>query len=162
MSATMEVSQEALETIGNYVRRNFRTWFEETVQQHDIDRELEQRERWIRTEQELKSQRELMMMGFEQMEKRLEQIDKRFEQVDKRFEQVDKRFEQVDKRFEQVDKQFEQVNKQFERVDRRFAEQREDFTARFDDMHRHMNRWMTVLSLIVAVVGVAVTVTNVI
>ncbi|WP_341328095.1 hypothetical protein [Methylotuvimicrobium sp. KM2] len=56
--------------------------------------ELDLRERTIRVEEELKHQRELMLEGFKQMEKRFEQMDKRFEQVDKRFEQVDKRFEQ--------------------------------------------------------------------
>jgi archaellum component FlaC len=78
--------------------------------------ELDLRERTIRVEESLKHQRELMLEGFKQMEKRFEQMDKRFEQVDKRFEQVDKRFEQVDKRFEQVDKRFEQVDKRFEQV----------------------------------------------
>ena len=68
--------------------------------------ELDLRERTIRVEEELKHQRELMIEGFKQMEKRFEQVDKRFEQVDKRFEQMqldmNKRFEQVDKRFEQL------------------------------------------------------------
>ena len=121
----MEVSQEALETIGNFVRRNFRTWFEETVQPHITEREIDQRERWIRTEEELKSQRQLMMMGLEQMEKRFEQVDKRFEQVD-----------------------------------RRFSDQREDINTRFDDMHRHTNRWMTALSIMIGLVGVAATIAN--
>jgi archaellum component FlaC len=57
--------------------------------------ELDLRERTIRVEESLKHQRELMLEGFKQMEKRFEQMDKRFEQMDKRFEQVDKRFEQV-------------------------------------------------------------------
>lgn len=61
---------------------------------------LELRERIVRVEEELKHQRELMLEGFKQMEKRFEQIDKRFEQVEKRFEQIDKRFEQIDRRFE--------------------------------------------------------------
>ena len=60
--------------------------------------ELDLRERTIRVEEELKHQRELMVEGFKQMEKRFEQMDKRFEQMqldmNKRFEQVDKRFEQ--------------------------------------------------------------------
>ena len=80
--------------------------------------ELDLRERTIRVEEELKHQRELMISGFNQMEKRFEQVDKRFEQVDKRFEQMhedmNKRFEQVDKRFEQVDKRLEQVDKQLD------------------------------------------------
>ncbi len=63
--------------------------------------ELDLRERTIRVEEELKHQRELMVEGFKQMDKRFEQMDKRFEQVDKRFEQVEKRLDQVDKRFEQ-------------------------------------------------------------
>jgi hypothetical protein len=67
--------------------------------------EFDQRERLIRVEEELKHQRELMLEGFKQMEKRFEQVDRRFEQVDKRFEQMhldmNKRFEAVDKRFDQ-------------------------------------------------------------
>ncbi len=46
-------------------------------------------------EEELNHQRELMVEGFKQMEKRFEQVYKRFEQIEKRFEQIDKRFEQV-------------------------------------------------------------------
>ena len=42
--------------------------------------ELDLRERIIRVEEELKHQRELMIEGFKQMEKRFEQVDKRFEQ----------------------------------------------------------------------------------
>ncbi len=61
--------------------------------------EIELRERMLRVEEVLKHQRELMIEGFKQMDKRFEfmqaQMDKRFEQVDRRFEQVDKRFDQV-------------------------------------------------------------------
>jgi hypothetical protein len=64
--------------------------------------ELDLRERTIRVEEELKHQRELMLEGFKQMDKRFEQVDKRFEQVDKRLEQVDKRIDQIDKRFEEM------------------------------------------------------------
>ncbi len=66
--------------------------------------ELDLRERTIRVEEELKHQRELMMEGFKQMEKRFEQVDKRFEQVDKRFEQMQvettKRFDQLTTRID--------------------------------------------------------------
>lgn len=51
------------------------------------------------------------------------------------FEQVDKRFEQVDKRFEQVDK-------------------------RLDDMNRHMNRWLTVITVMLGLIGLAMMVSN--
>jgi len=74
--------------------------------------ELDLRERTIRVEEELKHQRELMVEGFKQMEKRFEQIDKRFEQIDRRFEQIDRRFEQVEKRLDQVDKRFEQQHQE--------------------------------------------------
>jgi chromosome segregation ATPase len=84
--------------------------------------ELDIRERIVRVEEELKHQRELMLQGFENSNKRFEEIridmDKRFEQVDKRFEQIDKRFEQVEKRFEQVDKRFEQADKHFEQIEK--------------------------------------------
>jgi predicted RNase H-like nuclease (RuvC/YqgF family) len=81
-------------------------------QNANVRYELDLRERTIRVEEELKHQRELMLEGFKQMEKRFEQMEKRFEQADKRLEEMridmNKRFEQVDKRFEQVDKRFEQ------------------------------------------------------
>ena len=54
---------------------------------------LDLRERAIRVEEELKHQRESMIEGFKQMEKRFEQVDKRFEQVDKRFEVITKRLD---------------------------------------------------------------------
>ncbi len=54
--------------------------------QANVRYELELRERIVRVEEELKHQRELMLQGFKQMEKRFEQVDKRFEQIDKRFE----------------------------------------------------------------------------
>jgi ABC-type Na+ transport system ATPase subunit NatA len=60
--------------------------------------DIELRERMLRVEEELKHQRELMMEGFKQIDKRFEQVDKRFESIQM---QMDRRFEQVDKRFEQ-------------------------------------------------------------
>jgi len=92
--------------------------------------------------------------------KRFEQVDKRFEQVEKRFEQVDKRFEQVEKRFEQVDKRFEQVDKRFEQVDKRFEELRTDMNARFQDMHTYSSRWFAVISIVLAALTIAVTMSS--
>ena len=105
----MALAQEDIEQIQILIKRTI----EETpaVVNANVRYELELRERTTRVEEELKHQRELMLAGFAQMEKRFEQIDKRFEQMEKRFEQVDKRFEQMHidltKRFEQIDKQFE-------------------------------------------------------
>jgi len=62
--------------------------------------ELDLRERTIRVEEELQHQRELMLAGFAQMEKRFEQVDKRLEQM----------LTDMNKRFEQVDKQLEKKN----------------------------------------------------
>ena len=125
--------------------------------------ELDLRERTIRVEEELKHQRELMIEGFKQMEKRFEQVDKRFEQVDKRFEQMqldmNKRFEQVDKRFEQIDKRFEQMqldmNKRFEQVDKRFEQQHQEIMGLHHEIKLLM-RWsfgtlLAIGGLIVAV-----------
>ena len=96
------------------------------------ERDIELRERTVRVEEELKAQRDLMRQGFELMEKRFEQVEKRFEQVDKRFEQVDKRFEEL----------------------------RADMNARFQDMHTYSSRWFTVISIVLAALTVAVTVSN--
>ena len=113
----MALEQEDIELIQNLIRKSILATPE--VGNANVRYELELRERTTRVEEELKHQRDLMITGFAQMEKRFEQIDKRFEQVDKRFEQVDKRFEQMhidlNKRFEQVDKRFEQIDKQLEK-----------------------------------------------
>jgi predicted RNase H-like nuclease (RuvC/YqgF family) len=114
----MALAQEDIEQIRLLIKKTL----SETPETFNanVRYELDLRERTIRVEEELKHQRELMLEGFKQMEKRFEQVDKRFEQVDKRFEQIqldmNKRFEQVDKRFEQVDKRFEQVDKKFEQL----------------------------------------------
>ena len=142
MSEAVELSQEALETIGSYVRKNLRAWMEEVRPQAGSARDRGLTGRRVRVEEELKAQRDLMRQGFEHVDKRFEQVDKRFEQVDKRLEQVDKRFEQVDKRFEEMDKRFVQMN------------------LRFGDMSSHMSRWFTVMTIMLGVIGIAVTVTS--
>lgn len=135
METTMELSHETLESIGHYVRNNLGTWLREVTS----DRDIQLYERTVRVEEELKAQRDLMRQGFEFMEKRFEQMERRFEQVEKRFEQVDKRFEQVDKRFEEL---------------------RVDMNARFQDMHTYSSRWFAVISIVLAALTIAVTVSN--
>jgi len=98
----MALAQEDIEQIEALIRKSIAATPE--VGNANVRYELELRERTTRVEEELKHQRELMLTGFAQMEKRFEQVDKRFEQVDKRFEQMHAEF---NKRFEQVDKQFE-------------------------------------------------------
>jgi len=113
----MALAQEDIEQIQELIKKSIESTPE--VGNANVRYELDLRERTIRVEEELKHQRELMLTGFAQMDKRFEQVEKRFEQVDKRFEQVDKQLEQMrkesDKRFEQVDKRFEQVDKQLEK-----------------------------------------------
>lgn len=108
--------------------------------------ELDLRERTIRVEEELKHQRELMLEGFKQMEKRFEQMEKRFEQIDKRFEQVDKRFEQVDKRFEQVAKHLElmqaESSRRFEQIDKRFEQMQAESNKRFEALTSRIDNFM--------------------
>jgi len=132
----MALAQEDIEQIRLLIQKTL-SEMPETLNAN-VRYELDLRERTIRVEEELKHQRELMLEGFKQMEKRFEQVDKRFEQVDKRFEQVDKRFEQMqldmNKRFEQVDKRFEQVDKRFEQVDKRF----EQMDKKFEQLHQEI------------------------
>ena len=101
----MALVQEDIEHIQLLIKKSIAEAPE--VVNANVRYELDLRERTIRVEEELKHQRELMLTGFAQMEKRFEQIDKRFEQVDKRFEQIQN---DMNKRFEQVDKQLEKQN----------------------------------------------------
>lgn len=107
----MELSDQALEQIGSYVRRNLPAWLEGMEPRRW---EMMIHERVVRVEEELKAQRELMREGFAA--------------VDRRFEAVDKRFEDVNRRFD-------------------------DMNQRFDDMHRHSTRWLTVITVFLAVIG---------
>ncbi len=96
------------------IQRMIKEALAETPEMHNanVRYELDLRERTIRVEEELKHQRELMITGFQQMEKRFELIDKRFEQVEKRFEQADKKFEQIDNRLEQQHKEIVGIHKE--------------------------------------------------
>ncbi len=87
----MALAQEDIELIESIVERAIHNTPE--LKNANVRYEMDLRERIIRVEEELKHQRELMIEGFKQVDKRFEQVDKRFEQVDKRFEQVDKHFE---------------------------------------------------------------------
>ncbi len=74
------------------IRRMIKEALAETPEMHNanVRYELDLRERTIRVEEELKHQRELMITGFQQMEKRFEQVDKKFEQIDNRLDQQHK------------------------------------------------------------------------
>ena len=112
----MALAQEDIEEIQALILKSIQATPE--VGNANVRYELELRERTTRVEEELKHQRELMLAGFAQMDKRFEQVEKRFEQIDKQLEQMriesDRRFEQVEKHFEQVEKRFEKIDRQFE------------------------------------------------
>jgi hypothetical protein len=132
----MDLRAEQLEQIGLYVRGNLGSWIREVT----LDRDIEFRERFIRIEEELKTQRDLMREGFAHMEKRLEQVDKRFEQVDKRFESMQ---HNMDKRVEQSDKRIESLQHNMDR--------------RFDDMQRSIRNGQWFIGLLVTFVMAAST-----
>jgi len=136
----MALAQEDIELIESIVNKAINNSPE--IRNGNVRYELDLRERTIRVEEELKHQRDLMIEGFKQMEKRFEQVDKRFEQVEKRFEQVDKRFEQVDKRFEQVDKRFEQVDKHFESIQLEMNRRFEQTDKHFEAITKRLDRFM--------------------
>lgn len=69
----------------------------------------------------------------------------RFDAMDRRFEAMQK---QMDVRFTAMQKQ---MDVRFDQVDKRFEQQ-----------GRHTNRWMTAMMALIALIGVAMTVTNVI
>ncbi len=79
--------------------------------------------------------RERTVRVEEELKAQRELMREGFAHMEKRFEQVDKRFEQIDKRFEQVDK-------------------------RIEEMGRNNTRWFTVLSLMLAILGAAATISQ--
>ena len=100
----MALTKKDLLQIEEHIKNNIVSWIGDTpLTKSQYFNEIELIERIVRVEEELKSQRELMMAGFEQADKRFEDMQK---YMDKRFEQIDKRFEQVDKRFEDVNSKF--------------------------------------------------------
>ncbi|WP_295880334.1 hypothetical protein [uncultured Thiohalocapsa sp.] len=127
----MTLTQEDID----FIKANMADWLaEQSLGKPPAVYEIELRERMVRVEEELKHQRELMLQGFAQMDKRFELAEKRHDELREdmlaRFEQADKRhealredmlarFEQVDKRFEQVDKRFESVQQDIRELQRR-------------------------------------------
>jgi chromosome segregation ATPase len=151
MSGAMELSQDALEQIGEYVKRHIPEWVRDTP---EMQREYDLRERIVRVEEELKKQRELMERGFDTMNTRFKEqtnhFNARFEAIDKRFEEqtnhFNARFEAIDRRFEEQTNHF---NTRFDAIDRRF----QDMNGRFEDLQKHTNRWMTLIAFFLAVIG---------
>ncbi|MBP9024308.1 MAG: hypothetical protein KBH06_13985 [Spirochaetes bacterium] len=114
MGTAMELTKEQLEQIGSYIESNFDRFSSKNniVQLRPYDIQLI--ERMTRIEEELRSQRELILKQNETMQFGFAQMDKRFEsmqkQMDERFASVDKRFEMIQKN---MDTRFDDMNKKF-------------------------------------------------
>ncbi|HPJ16236.1 MAG TPA: hypothetical protein PLJ39_14285, partial [Spirochaetota bacterium] len=108
-------------------------------------------ERMTRIEEELRSQREIILKQNETMQFGFSQMDKRFEtmqkQMDSRFEAVQK---QMDERFTAVDKRFESVQKQ---IDERFTA----VDKRFDDMNKKFTMMMWMMSAGFTIIATVIT-----
>ena len=117
MSVAMELTKEQLEQIGSYIESNFDRFSAKSnvVQLRSYDIQLI--ERMTRIEEELRSQRELILKQNETMQFGFAQMDKRFESMQK---QMDKRFESMQK---QMDERFESMQKQ---MDERFKSTQTD------------------------------------
>ena len=94
----MALQEEELAQVGGYVKAHLGEWMAERHLGKPLEvYEMEVRERMVRVEEELKHQRELMLQGFERMDRRFEEVR---EDMSKRFEQVDRRFEEVTRRID--------------------------------------------------------------
>ena len=88
----MNLTEEQLHQIGSYIKRNFDEISSESNFARERSYEIQLVERIVRVEEELKSQRELLLKQHEMMMFVFAQVDKRFDDVNKRFDDVNKRF----------------------------------------------------------------------
>ena len=103
--------QLTLNEISEHVRTHIGQWLaEQSLAKPAPVYEIELRERMIRLEEELKSQRDLMKQGFDLMDRRFEAMsaenNQRFEAMDKRFEAMstenNRRFDALAKRIDRL------------------------------------------------------------
>ncbi|HPA63462.1 MAG TPA: hypothetical protein PLM72_07510 [Spirochaetota bacterium] len=137
MSVAMEFTKEQLEQIGSYIESNFDRFGAKSnvIQLRPYDIQLI--ERMTRIEEELRSQRELMQLGFNQMDKRFESMQK---QMDSRFESMQK---QMDERFTAADNRFEMIQKNMD--------------TRFDDMNKKFTMMMWMMSAGFTIIATVIT-----
>ena len=128
----MTLSNADLQHIGRYVRAELPGWLNE-LGPWALGSQL--MERMVRVEEELKSQREILLTHVETSDRRFGDMNRRFEDANRRFDDVNQRFEDVNKRFDDVNERFEDVNKRFDDVNERF----EDVNKRFDDVNKRFD-----------------------
>lgn len=158
----MNIGENELKQIGEYVKSNLRDWLGEMSPSTDAVTSTSLLERAINVEHELKAQREVMLVKFETVDQRFEDmielVEARFEAVDRRFEAVDRRFEAVDRRFKDLvelfEARFNAVDRRFEAVDQRF----EDVNRRFEDMNKRFTSIQWLIGVGFLMLGTLVTV----
>jgi biopolymer transport protein ExbB/TolQ len=133
----MSLTNDDLEQVLDYLKAHPESWMPAHV--------LDLAGRISTVEAELKAGRDVMVERFEALQV---QIDRRFDATQK----------QMDERFESTQKQ---MDARFAASERRFETLQGQMNERFDQQSRHMNRWMMAMSTLIALIGVAVTVTNV-
>ena len=159
----MALTKTDLQQVQEYLREHIVDWFPMPA--------LQLNERIIRVEEELKHQRELMLQGFENVDRRFEDLrenlDRRFDAIDKRFEVIDTRFEESQrafyKRFDEsqraLDVRFTESQKA---TDKRFEELHITMNARFGDMNRRFTTLTWLIGIGIAAVSTLITVFTVI
>ena len=95
-SPIMALSETDLHHIGQYVRAELPGWLKELGPGAVLGSEL--LERIVRVEEELKTQREILLNHVRSSNERFKDMNRRFEDVNKRFDDVNKRFEDNNKR----------------------------------------------------------------
>ena len=97
----MTLSDADLQHIGRYVRAELPGWLNE-LGPWALGSQL--MERMVRVEEELKSQREILLTHVETSDRRFGDMNRRFEDANRRFDDVNQRFEDVNKRFDDNNK----------------------------------------------------------
>lgn len=82
----MSLEERDYESIERYLRDNLpRLLAEQSLGKPPLVYEIELRERMVRVEEELRTQRELMQKGFEQVDRRFEQVERRLDELSRRM-----------------------------------------------------------------------------
>ncbi len=152
----MELSEQHLETIGNYVRQHLPEWMVDIVQL----RESDTRERLVRVEEGLKALREVTFRGFDQLNRRMDDQEKRADQTrDDLSERIDGVRDDLSERIDGV------RNDLTERIDgfrsdltASLDRTRQEMDVRFGDLNRHMNRWFVAITAILGLLSIAMSV----
>ncbi len=95
-SPIMALSETDLHHIGQYVRAELPRWLKEMGPWAVLGGEL--LERIVRVEEELKSQREILLNHVQSSNERFAHVNRRFEDVHRRLEDMAKRFADMNKR----------------------------------------------------------------